>query len=498
MEQKNIQKKSDRRKKLIVGSAVTAGILAGAYFGMAIYFCFHFLPGTKINGMDCSMKTAEGFQRELEKSVEDYTLTVTAPGALVQPGVCGENEGNTGTAEGGQCGEKAGYSRAISGREIDLELTSEDQAQSILEKQGVLAWPSAFFRETEKEAVFSVAYNELKLEQRIRELDLIPSGSTEAVSAHPVFDGETFVIQPEVYGVQSDKAEKKIRQCIADLTPELDLMEEQCLQIPDFSSDSPEVEKACEAMNQYCKARIVYTMGQEVTVDAELISGWLTCDGDMNVSLNEEAVGEWVNSLAEQSDTLGTARSITSPSGKNAEVSGGTYGWVIDTAAETAALTENIKKAESVSREPVYRQRAASRSAQDWGVTYVEVDLTAQHMWYVKDGSVQLESDVVTGEPVTGMETPQGVYSILYTQRDAVLIGETDPKTGEPIYRTKVRYWMPFTQQGHGFHDADWQSAFGGNVYTYSGSHGCVNMPVDKAGELYSMLETGTPVVIHY
>lgn len=275
-------------------------------------------------------------------------------------------------------------------------------------------------------------------------------------------------------------------------------MEEQCLQIPDFSSDSPEVEEACETMNQYCKARIVYTMGQEVTVDAELISGWLTCDGDMNVSLNEEAVGDWVNSFAEQSDTLGKARSITSPSGKTAEVSGGTYGWVIDTAAETAALTENIKKAESVSREPAYRQRAASRSAQDWGVTYVEVDLTAQYMWYVKDGSVQFESDVVTGEPVNGMETPQGVYSILYTQRDAVLIGETDPKTGEPIYRTKVRYWMPFTQQGHGFHDADWQSAFGGNVYTYSGSHGCVNMPVDKAGELYSMLETGTPVVIHY
>ena len=97
-------------------------------------------------------------------------------------------------------------------------------------------------------------------------------------------------------------------------------------------------------MNQYCKARIVYTMGQEVTVDAELISGWLTCDGDMNVSLNEEAVGDWVNSFAEQSDTLGKARSITSPSGKTAEVSGGTYGWVIDTAAETAAPDRKYKK----------------------------------------------------------------------------------------------------------------------------------------------------------
>ena len=176
---------------MIVGSAVAAGILAGAYFGMAIYFCFHFLPGTRINGMDCSMKTAEGFQHELEKSVEDYTLTVTAPGALEQPEVCGGNEGRTESAESGQGGEKAGYSRVISGREIDLELASEDQAQSILEKQDELAWPSAFFRETEKEAVFSVAYNELKLEQRIRELDLIPSGSTEAVSAHPVFDAGT-------------------------------------------------------------------------------------------------------------------------------------------------------------------------------------------------------------------------------------------------------------------------------------------------------------------
>ena len=229
-----------------------------------------------------------------------------------------------------------------------------------------------------------------------------------------------------------------------------------------------------------------------------MISGWLTCDENMNVTLNEDAVREWVSDLAGQYDTVGKVRIITTPSGKTAEVCGGTYGWVIDTAAETAALTENIRNGETVSREPVYTQRAADRSAQDWGTTYLEVDLTAQYMWYIKGGEVCLETDVVTGEPVTGMETPQGVYSILYTQRDAILTGEIDPKTGAPLYRTWVRYWMPFTQQGHGFHDADWQTAFGGNVYTYSGSHGCVNMPVEKAGELFAMLEAGTPVVIHY
>ena len=151
-----------------------------------------------------------------------------------------------------------------------------------------------------------------------------------------------------------------------------------------------------------------------------------------------------------------------------------------------------------MSREPAYTQRAAARSAQEWGSEYLEVDLTSQYMWYVKDGTVLLETDVVTGKPVSGMETPQGVYSILYTQQGVVLVGEINPSTGEPLYRTWVEYWMPFTQQGHGFHDADCQDAFGGNVYTYYGSHGCVNMPVDKAGELYAVLEAGTPVVVHY
>ena len=56
---------------MIVGSAVAAGILAGAYFGMAIYFCFHFLPGTRINGMDCSMKTAETGPSRPEKERGD-------------------------------------------------------------------------------------------------------------------------------------------------------------------------------------------------------------------------------------------------------------------------------------------------------------------------------------------------------------------------------------------------------------------------------------------
>ncbi len=83
-------------------------------------------------------------------------------------------------------------------------------------------------------------------------------------------------------------------------------------------------------------------------------------------------------------------------------------------------------------------------------------------MWYIVNGSVQLETDIVTGlasDP--NRATPSGVYSILEMKRDKVLTGETNPSTGEPIYRTKVSYWMRVTWTGIGFHDAIWQSAFG-------------------------------------
>ena len=109
-----------------------------------------------------------------------------------------------------------------------------------------------------------------------------------------------------------------------------------------------------------------------------------------------------------------------------------------------------------------------------------------------------MEADVVTGLPTPERETPAGVYSILEMKRDKTLVGETNPATGKPIYETPVDYWMRVTWSGVGFHDASWQSSFGGSRYMTNGSHGCINMRPDQAAALYSMLSVGTPVVMHY
>lgn len=153
-------------------------------------------------------------------------------------------------------------------------------------------------------------------------------------------------------------------------------------------------------------------------------------------------------------------------------------------------------------RDPIYCEggTAVSHSDSDWGTTYIEVDMTEQHMWLVKDGQVVLETDVVTGEPIPRKITPEGVYDILDKKLGAVLTGEIDPSTGQPEYRTRVDYWMRVTWTGIGFHDAIWQSSFGGERFKIPGigSHGCINMPLDKAKALYEQIEIGYPVIIHY
>ena len=49
-----------------------------------------------------------------------------------------------------------------------------------------------------------------------------------------------------------------------------------------------------------------------------------------------------------------------------------------------------------------------------------------------------------------------------------------------------------------GMHDATWRSAFGGDIYRTNGSHGCINLPFEKAKIIYDYVYTGFPVICYY
>lgn len=465
------RKKSMSKKPWIIAGSIVGALLV-IYLGAAVFFMSHFLVNTTVNGKDFSGKTAADVEDYLKEQVEEYELTIQ---------------------------EQNNVSDVISGTDISLTYKENSQVEDALDAQNQLLWIVSLFAKSSADVTIEVEYDEAALQERIENLQAVTAEQTDPVSAHPEYDGNSFVVAEEQYGTKVDMETltAKIEQYITEFNPTLDMMDEECYVMPAYTSDSPEVQAACDEMNSYLKASITYPMDESIVVDKQLISGWITYDAEMNVTFNEDAVREWMREFGSKYDTVGTSRTITAPTGKTAEVSGGTYGWIVDEAAETENLINSIKNGEVAEREPAYKQTAASHGAQDWGNTYIEVDIAAQHMWYIVDGSIAMESDVVTGLPADGRDTPTGVYSILYTERDSTLKGEVDPATGKPSYETPVAFWMPFTWQGHGFHDATWQSSFGGSRYQTNGSHGCVNMPYDKAEQLFGMISAGTPVIVH-
>ena len=63
-------------------------------------------------------------------------------------------------------------------------------------------------------------------------------------------------------------------------------------------------------------------------------------------------------------------------------------------------------------------------------------------------------------------------------------------------YLSYVNYWMPYNG-GEGLHDATWRDEFGKDIYKTSGSHGCINMPLDIAEQVYNNVEVGTIVEVY-
>ena len=86
--------------------------------------------------------------------------------------------------------------------------------------------------------------------------------------------------------------------------------------------------------------------------------------------------------------------------------------------------------------DPLYLRRSGT---DDLAGTYVEVSISAQHMWYYINGALFIESDVVTGDATLGQDTATGVFPLAFKESPATLRGGE----GKNKY-TKVQYWMPF------------------------------------------------------
>ncbi|MDU3396844.1 MAG: L,D-transpeptidase family protein [Clostridiales bacterium] len=438
---------------------------SGFYMYKVVSFQKAYLPHTVINGMDVTGKTADEVKELIAAGVKDYELSLLLRG----------NGRET-----------------IKGTDIGLYTVFDGSLEEIIRQQNPYAWPRYLLKGPSYELKTMISFDEEGLSKTLSKLDCFDSSLAEAPRDACLSDyisGQGYTIVPETEGNQLDEAKVKeaVSRGVMKLAPELDLEVLGCYRTAAIRADNPALAAARDARNGYVNMTVTYIFGNKTQVlDGERIHQWLVGNGD-TVTLNGEMIADYVKELAREYNTAYTTRSFKTSYGNTIEVSG-FYGWRINQAAEVQELIRILESGESVTREPIYSQTAASRDGPDYGNTYAEVNLTAQHMFVYKEGELILESDFVSGNASKGYTTPPGLFGLTYKQRDAVLKGEN--------YRSPVKFWMPFNG-GIGFHDASWRSSFGGSIYKNNGSHGCINLPYAAAKTLFENVYAGMPVICY-
>lgn len=277
----------------------------------------------------------------------------------------------------------------------------------------------------------------------------------------------------------------------------------QALEEPQNSSEKTDARtKKDELVDELSKISIVLKFddktekltGQNILSLVELYeegTGW-------NYRIKEKSVHEYALLLAQKYDTFVPSYTFNSSYGEEITLNNIGVGWTFDSDHAAMMIALYIQERQSVTLDLTDKSDESNkwwmRIASDYqairkrGTSYAEVSIDHQYMWVYKDGTLILESPVVTGNPNTGNSTPTGAFVIQNKQSPATLYGEG--------WERPVSYWMGFNDDV-GFHDAVWQSYFGGDYYLENGSHGCVNLSLDIAEELYNKCYVYMPVYVY-
>ena len=458
--------KSEGRKKFPAKTVIIlCSTIAVIYFGVTAYFYNRFLPSTMLNGIGVSGKSAEQVEEMIRKEIDSYVLSLE---------------------------ERGDQKEEIRGEDISLKPEFGSSISGLIDRQNAFSWPVSFFIPQELEEATMVDFDEEKLEQSVMELKCMQKeNQKKPEDAHcSEYTENGYEIVPEEQG---SKIKKKVllsalKEGVSNLKDTISLEDENCYAKPGITSENEALIRLVDTLNQYTGVAITYDEEEKTeTLDGSITHNWMDV-ADMQVSINEEKVAEYVDELASSHNTVFRKHTLKTSYGQTIDIVNGDYGWKVDKAGEKEQIIKDLKEGTSKTREITYERRGASRGENDYGNTYVEINLTAQHLFFYKNGSLVVESDFVSGNISKNYDTPTGIYGLTYKQKDAVLKGEN--------YASPVDFWMPFCNNV-GMHDASWRSSFGGGIYKTSGSHGCINLPRSAAQKIFENIEEGDPVIVY-
>ncbi|MBE5941033.1 MAG: hypothetical protein E7264_00695 [Lachnospiraceae bacterium] len=494
-EVKNVTKKKGGKKVFGVVFGIFVFLIVAAYAVGFVYFSNYFYPSVAINGVDVSNMDRAGAKKALDDFNKNYKLTLeTIDGKGVE----------------------------IAGGDIEMVIKLRDEFDQCFANQKAYLWFMNFMKHHEFSIGADASWNADALNGLYKDMKMLDKKMmTAPKDAYiGILDG-SFAIVPEELGttIKVDDFKKVVDDSLSQVLAHVNLKEAGCYDLPKIYSNDEALTKEFNEKKEFVGGVINIQM-DDLTLEPgiELYDVVLEKKGD-SYEVSKSKVQQYVKDLASEYDTMGKERNFTSTygDGRQVKISGTAFGYELDQDATSNALYKALQEKKATTVEAVFKSKGYSLQGEnDIGDTYIEVNLSEQKVVAYKDGKKIAEGDCVSGCEANGNGTCLGLYKIQDKLSPTVLRGQQKPvtktvtkkKKGKKVkvekttmeyeYESPVTFWMQFNG-GYGLHDAaGWRSVYGGSIYYYNGSHGCVNLPYSLAETLYKNFNVGDPVVVYF
>ncbi|MGM0165698.1 hypothetical protein IGI39_000644 [Enterococcus sp. AZ135] len=456
----------DKTKRIIIICLVVLLIVVSFYSFKSVHYAERLLPKTKVNNINVGGLTVDEANEKINTELTEASVAIKLDNKLW---------------------------KKIKRSELGWQKDHVDALSRIKQQQTPFAWGINNLLGCRHQ--LASTYDQDYVNQLVENLgtEILQKNMTRTPTTNAKIewrDGD-FEIVPEQQGDTIDVAAAQ-KALIKNLeNGKQTVNAEDYYAQPILTKEDSQLKKLKDKMNQLAKLEASYTInGKKITISPEELGSWLTTNEKADVLLDQEKVTAYVTNLNTEHNTVENSTSFNSTRRGEVSVPAGIYSWSINIPSEVEALSAQVLKGKNFSRTPIVESEVPNVQT-TLGNTYVEVDLQNQYMWYYKEGTLQFETDIVSGKPST--PTPPGVNYVTSKSTDQILRGLNDDGSK---YASPVRYWMPIDKTGVGIHDSDWQYAYGGDLWLYRGSHGCINTPPAKMAELYPILDVGTPVLV--
>ena len=521
-------KKNPRR--ILIPILIVLAVLAVAYGAGVFYFSNHFAPNTRVGGIDASGLTVEQLAERAEAAAADYHLTV----------------------------EGDGISFDLSTADLGLKVDGTSLAQAAFAEQTNTAWPVTLVQGATLEPEIPTTIDDAKLRAAVAsQVEAFNATAKAPTNARVVYNEEqgAFEVTPMEAGTRLS-AEAVANRVATDATllKATTKIGETELEPPTYFTDSTALEAACAKANEIlaCKLQLKNDDKNIVAIDKSLISPWIDILYEDDLKAIDEQIAEKANAEEPEKieyengeydyngetaewewvwyeptnpwDEYDTDKGIqfTGENGEHVNVrlsqkkirewgfitlndlvngEDEVHTWEVDSWATAGLIKDALTQCKSGDIQVatvIVDERPPETEGHEERGRHIDVNLSTQYArLYDDDGKTVLwRSYIVSGDP--SHPTVTGEFSLDWKDTNIIMVGADEDGDGEPDYRTPCTYWMGFYLNSYGIHDAYWRSYYGGDIHSWYGSHGCVNVSLEKAEELYNLSRLGDPVYVHY